>query len=98
MAESVSVRLDKDSMKQLNQLNKYDKGQKSSLLREVVELGIKDKRLEIALEKFRKNEATAFKAAEIAGVSLSEFLDALKQNNLTFHYSIEDLREEFEDL
>ena len=98
MAETVSVRIDKAELKEINEISKLEKKTKSNVLREVLEKGIKEKKLGIALEKFRKNEATAFKAAEIAGVSLSEFLDALKQNNLTFHYSIEDLREEFEDL
>lgn len=58
----------------------------------------KDKDLEKALEKFRKNEVTTWKAAKIAGVSLSEFLDILAERRMDFHYGMKELQEDFEGL
>ena len=54
------------------------------------------KKLEIALKKFKDNEATASKAARIAGIPLSQFLDILVQKKIDFHYGIKELEEDFE--
>lgn len=56
------------------------------------------KKLEIVLKKFKDNEITASKAARIAGIPLSQFLDVLVQRNIDFHYGIKELREDFKGL
>ena len=66
MAETVSVRIDKPELKEIEAISKIEKKSKSSVLREVLEKGIMEKKLDIALAKFRNNEATAWKAARIA--------------------------------
>ncbi|MBI2654289.1 UPF0175 family protein [Candidatus Woesearchaeota archaeon] len=98
MAETVSVRIDKEELKEINEISKLEKKTKSNVLREVLEKGIKEKKLEIALEKFRNNEATAWKAARMADVPLSKFLDILVQKGIDFHYGLKELREDFEGL
>ena len=98
MAETVSVRIDKLELKEINEISKLEKKTKSSVLREVLEMGIKDKKLELALEKFRKNEATAWKAARMAGIPLTVFMDILVQRGIDFHYGVKELEEDFEGL
>ena len=98
MAETVSVRIDKEDVKEIDKLSKLEKKTKSNLLREILELGLKDKKLELALEKFRKNEATAWKAARIAEMPLSQFLDVLVEKKIDFHYGVKELEEDFEGL
>ena len=56
---------------------------------------MKNKKLSLALEKFRKNELTAFKASKLAGIPLTKFLDILKNEGLDFHYAQKELEEEF---
>ncbi len=51
-----------------------------------------------AIEKFRENKATAWKAARIAGMPLSQFLDMLVRKGIYFHYGVKELREDFEGL
>lgn len=98
MEDNVSVRIGKEEIREIDRISSSAQVTKSAVLREVLRLGIKQKRLEIALDKFQKNEATAAKAASIAGISLSDFLDILKERNISFHYGIEELREDFEGL
>ena len=98
MAETVSVRIDKLELKEINEISKLEKKTKSSVLREVLERGIKEKKLELALEKFRKNEASVGKAARIAEVPLSKFMDILIEKKIDFHYGIKELEEDFEGL
>ena len=98
MAETVSVRIDKEELKEIDELSKIEKKSKSNVLREVLELGLKDKKLELALEKFRKNEASIGKAAKIAELPLSQFMDVLVEKKIDFHYGIKELEEDFEGL
>jgi len=67
-------------------------------LREILELGIKNKRIEMALKKYQNGEATAWKAAKLAETPLTHFLDILKQRNLVFNYDIEELRKDFQGI
>ena len=98
MAETVSVRIDKEEINEINEISKLERKTKSNILREVLEKGIKEKRLEMALEKFRNNEATAWKAARMADIPLSKFLDILVEKKIDFHYGLKELREDFEGL
>lgn len=94
MAETVSVRIEKEELKEIEKLSKYEKKNKSAILREILDLGISRKRLEIALNRFQNYEATAAKAADIAGIPLTKFLDVLSDRKLEFHYTLEELEED----
>ena len=98
MAETVSVRIDKKELKEIEEISKIDKNTRSNVLREILDKGVKEKKLEIALEKFRNNEATAWKAARIANIPLTKFMDILVQKGIDFHYGVKELREDFEGL
>lgn len=98
MAETISVRIPKREVKEINEISKLEKRKKSEVLREILNRGIMDKKIEIALEKYRNNEVTATKAANIAHIPLSQFLDILVQKGLEFHYGLKELREDFEGL
>ncbi len=98
MEETISVRIPQKYLREIEHILTYIDGTKSAVIREIIYRGIKQKMLEIALDKFQKNEATASKAAEIAGIPLTLFLDILYQKNINFHYNIEDLREDVKDL
>ena len=98
MAETISVRIGKEELSEIGKLSKQQKRTKSDILREVLERGIREKRLELALESYRNNEATASKAAETAGISLSRFLDILFEKKIEFHYTLEDFREDIKAL
>jgi len=98
MENNVSVRIGKEELEEISKISKYLNATKSAILREVLGIGIKSKMLAIALEKFQKNEATAAKAASIAGVSLGRFLDILYENGISYHYGLNELKEDFERL
>ena len=98
MEETISVRIPKEELREIEFILEYENTTKSAILREVIEKGVKEKRLEVALEQFRREEATAWKAAKIAGMPLTKFLDVLVERNIDFHYTKEDLLEDTKDL
>ncbi len=98
MAETISVRIGRGELSEIGKLSKEQKRTRSDILREVLEKGIREKKLELALERYRNNEATAAKAAQIAGIPLSRFLDILFEKKIEFHYTLEDFREDIKGL
>ena len=98
MTETLSVRIPKEDMAELAGLQKLEHRAKSELMREIFGLGIREKKLHLALENFRKKECTAAKAARLAGIPLTLFLDVLKREGIEFHYGVKQVREEFEGL
>ncbi len=98
MSEILSVRLPTPDLKELQRLSVEEGKKKSELLREVIHRGLRQQRLEFALEKFRNKEATAAKAARLAGIPLTAFLDFLQERGVDFHYTEKELEEEFQAL
>lgn len=98
MAGTISVRIGREELAEIATLSRVERKKKSEILRDVLMKGLREKKVEAALEKYRKGEATASKAAQIAGVPLSTFLDVLFERKTEFNYSLEDFREDIKGL
>lgn len=98
MTETVSIRVPEQDMKEIKKLSKELNAKRSELLREILSAGIREKKFKMALDKFIRKELTAWKAARLAGIPLTKFLDSLKEKGIEFHYSEKELEEEFEGL
>ncbi|MGQ9507692.1 MAG: UPF0175 family protein [Candidatus Bathycorpusculaceae bacterium] len=53
-------------------------------------------KLEKALKLFRDGKVSLWKAAEIAGLSLWEIIEIIGERKISFSYTYEDFREDFE--
>lgn len=60
---------------------------KSSAIRRLLEKGIKDWKLERAVEDYRSGRASLMKASEIAELSVWEFVDELNRRNVPVNVS-----------
>ncbi len=98
MDKTVSVRIDKEKLAEIRDLSKEEKRKNSEILREALELGIRQKKLAIALDKYKKKEVSIGKASEISGLPLTRFLDMLREKNVPFNYTAKDFAEDVEDL
>lgn len=98
MEESISVRISKQDLKEIEFISEEEKRKRADILREILNKGIIEKKLEIALRKFQDNEATAWKAARLAGIPLTKFLDILGKRGIEFHYGAEEFREDIKNI
>lgn len=73
MESIMSVRLPKEDLEIVEKMALEEDIDKSTAVRELVELG----RIYFALSKYREGKVSIEKAAEIALLSLSEFMDLL---------------------
>lgn len=98
MEETISVRIPREELKEIENISKHENATRSAVLREALRKGIKEKLLELALKKFQENEVSISKAAKIAGIPLTKFLDILFEKKINLHYDLEDLREDAKNL
>lgn len=82
MQNAMTVRLPLEDIKIIEEISEREKKDKSTTVRDLVELG----KIYFAIVQYRENKISIGKAAEIAGLTISEMMNLLSklgiQNNL----------------
>lgn len=84
--KTLSIRVNDDDYRFLSTLAKEEREDVSKKVRELVDLG----RVMLAIEKYRKLEASLEKSARIAGVSISKMIDILREHGVEANLEFED--------
>ena len=92
----LSVRIDDDLDKKLSFLMvRLKRKDKSSYIRQLLEKSLAEEMLEILCKQVGEKNMSAWKAAEIAGVSLRKMLEELKKRNVS-GYDEQAIKEDIE--
>ncbi len=94
MAKTVSIRMDEENYNFLNKLAKEEKEDLSKAVREVVYKG----RVMLAIEKYKKGEASLGRAAELAGLSVGQMMTLLAEYGVESTLEKEDYLKGLENL
>ena len=86
--------MDRENYEFLTKLSKEGKGDLSKAVRELVHRG----RLMLAVERYRKGEASLGRAAELAGVPVGEMISLLADYGVQANLDREDYRKGLENL
>ncbi|HEX9940744.1 MAG TPA: UPF0175 family protein [Thermoanaerobaculia bacterium] len=92
--KTVSIRLEADDYKFLSSLAEADQEDLSTAVRDLIARG----RILLALERYREGKASLSKAAELAGVAVSEMMDLLAEHGIPADLRTEDYRESLRTL
>lgn len=84
--KTLSIRINDDDFKFLSAHAKAERGDMSTAVRELVDLG----RIMLAVEKYKDKEASLERAARLAGVSLSKMMDLLAEYGVEANLEYED--------
>ncbi len=95
---TVSVRIPKSQVREIEELAAKKGVDKSSIIRELLSSAIREEKLKEVLEQLRMRKITVWKAAKIVGVTYREMLNFLKIYNVSFPLSGEELRREIEEI
>jgi len=95
MAETISVRLEDEIVEKLEELKRELKTAKSEVLRIVLDIGIKQLKIQRALQLLREGKISVGKATELAGVTIYEMLELMKEQEIPYSYTLKDLEEDF---
>ncbi|MHA1294386.1 MAG: UPF0175 family protein [Promethearchaeota archaeon] len=90
MTKQMNLRLDEDLIKQFEELAKEENLDRSALVRKILIEGLKQERLNFALQKYMLNEISIERAAEIAKISLYELILKMHQLGIPSNFSLED--------
>ena len=93
MMKSVSIRLKEDFMKEARKLAELEMVDESVIIREALEKGMAEVKLETALELFSKGKVSTSEAAEIAGLSIGDMMDEIAKRGLRPNITKEDIKD-----
>jgi predicted HTH domain antitoxin len=82
--ESVQIRIGDEYINILKELSETLHSSRSEVIRKVMEEGIKDIRMKIAMEKYLDEEFSLCRAAEFADVSIQQMAKYLAQKGIPF--------------
>lgn len=94
MSETISLRLPRETLRKLGELADREGKDRSTLIRELLEHGVKEKDLDNAVELYRRGQVTGWRAAQLAGTSLWNFYKVLNEKGVLIQYSEHDLEED----
>ena len=93
-SETLSLRIPKETAKKLREIANKEKKDRSTLIREILEQGVKEKNLDNAIELYKAGQVTGWKAARLAGISLWSFYKILSEKGVLIQYSEQDLEQD----
>jgi predicted HTH domain antitoxin len=94
LSETISLRLPRETVKRLREIAEKEGKDRSTLIREMLEHGVKEKSIEQAVELYRTGQVTGWRAAQLAGISLWNFYKILGEKGILIQYSDHDLEED----
>ena len=94
----VSTRITNELKKNLNWYAEKEKIGRTIALRKILEIGIKEARIEHALELYSKGKITLMKICEITGLSLWEILDIIRERKISMHYTKNDAEKDIRSI
>lgn len=84
------------TLKEIECWSEKEGTEKSTFLTELIDEGLHEWKMHKALSMYRDHRVTLWRAAEIAGVSLSELLAELPKQKIIFQYDMAELNEDME--
>lgn len=92
--KTISTRLSEDELVALDELAEQAGMDRSGMARSLVRRGLRERRMEAALEAYAGQRATLSRAAEMADLSTWDFLMRLTATGGTLHYDVEEFEED----
>lgn len=95
MGSTLTARISDELAAEIARISEEEHLDKSAVARRLLEDAVQRHRVDRAVERYAQGEVTLRGAAAHARLTLREFMDLLSERDVTFHYRIEDLEEDF---
>ena len=95
---TISARIDEEILEEIDKIVKKMNLDRSVAIRNLLKIGIQEYKIKEALDLIRQKKVSVWKGAEIAGLTYREMLEKLKEQNVTFPISKEELQREFNEI
>lgn len=94
MSKTMSIRMDRDNYEFLSEITREERSDLSKAVRDMVTRG----RLLLAVERYKKGEASLGKAAELAGLPLGQMMTILTEFGVESRVEKEDYLQGIQNL
>ncbi len=94
----IAFRLPLEIEKEIGMIAYLEDSDKSKLLRELIILGLKERKIKQALHLYCEGRITLWKAARLSDVSLWKMIEILKQKGIQLQYGERELKEDLKAL
>ncbi len=99
MAETISVRFDKDLQKDLSKIEKTWRADRSEVVRRLLARAIQEWKIEHSLQQIGAGAMSIGKASEECGISKWDIIELLKEKNIDWiGYTKKDLERDLANL
>ena len=95
MAEGVVARVPNEIKKDIEFFAKYEQTDKSTIIRKLLTSAVKQRRLDYALKEYADRRASLGKAAELAKMQISDFMEEAANRHIPINYTKEDVKRDF---
>ena len=95
MPEGIVARVPDEIKKDIEFFAKQEQTDKSSMIRKLLALAVKQKRLDYALNEYAARRVSLGKAAELAKMQISDFMEEAANHQIPINYTKEDVRRDF---
>ncbi|SRR3989344_7258214 len=92
-----TIRLSIDIDRELEKLARLKDTDKSKLIRDLIIIGIREKKLQEALALYSKGRITMWKAARLVGISVWEIMEIIAERKIPMAYGMKELEEDLKD-
>jgi predicted HTH domain antitoxin len=91
---TISVRVPRDQIGEIDALAEERGVDRSIQIRELIAIALSEIRIRTALDQLRDGKVSVWRAAKLAGVTYREMLTAMREHNVPFPLSEDELRRE----
>ena len=95
MYENVAARIPGAIIRDIDYVAKEEATDKSKVIRQLLTSAVKEKLIDLALEKYSQREVSLGRAAELARIPLADFLVKAADRKIPLNYSLESLEKDF---
>lgn len=95
MTAPIVARVEDSLARDIEFFSKVEKLDKSAVIRRLLTKAVQQEKIDYVLKKYRKNEISLSRAAEIADIPLIDMLRVVAENKVPIHYTKEDLLRDF---
>ncbi len=89
--KTVTTRLPPEVLEEIEGIALRDRIDRSELIRRLLDQALARRRIDETVEDYRKGKVTMWRASEMAGVSLREMMNILRELKIDLNYTTEDL-------
>lgn len=94
MGDKISIVLPKELREEVERLVHLTHEDRSTVVRRLMVRGLREVKLDLAIDLYVKGRASIERAAKMSGLSIWRFIDELRGRRIASRYTIEDAEEE----